>query len=139
MEGVEPTPPGSPVTVPVRPRPITSPAEDGTVDVGDARLVSEVFATDPNPEPVTEPATVLPTVVRYVLSLSTSASVAMELVMSFGRKEGEAGKFATASAVSPHPGEPSGDALGELVSEGGLGEAERTDAEREKYELLSPV
>jgi len=126
--------------VPVRPRPITPPvAGGGAADVGDVTLVSEVFVADSWAELATEPATVLGTVVRFVLSLSISMSVRVELATLFGRREGEAGKFATASAVRARLGESSGDAFGELVSEGGLGEAERTDAEREKYELLSPV
>lgn len=139
MEGVEPGP-GSPVTVPVRPRPVAPTiAGSGTADAGDVVLVSEVFVTDPWAELATEPAIVLGTVARFVLSLSISMSVRVELATPLGRREGEAGKFATASVVRARLGESSGDAFGELVSEGGLGEVERTDAEREKYELLSPV
>lgn len=139
VEGAEPEP-GSPVMVPVRPRPNASLfAEVGAAEEGDVRFVNDVFVADIAAELAMEPGTVLPTVVRFVLSLSISASVAVELVISFERKEGEEGRFANASAVSARLGESSGDAFGELVSEGGLGEVERTDAEREKYKLLSPV
>lgn len=74
-----------------------------------------------------------------VLRSRSALVVATELVMSFGRNEGDEGRFASASAVNARRGLASGEVRGEYVSEPGApGEIDRRDAERLKYDPLSP-
>lgn len=80
-----------------------------------------------------EPANVEPTAVGGPLSLAWSCSVATELVISFDLKEGEEGRFATASVVRARLEGDNGENDDERESgERNEGDEDRKDAERGK-------
>lgn len=104
---------------------------------GETRSVVEPPFTDPQPEA----AGVLVGNVRFVRSLPTSCSVAAELVISAGWKEGDDGSLDTASSVSSRRGELSGDRRrgGDRSFREAEGNNEDVEREKEGNEELSPV